>query len=56
MHYEQGGNPIDIPGAPAPHRGTGWALTVAETQVLTGGRRRAQVRQAGPDAEPLTAL
>jgi hypothetical protein len=39
VHYEQGGNPIDIPGAPvALNADTGWALAVAEAQVLTGGR------------------
>jgi hypothetical protein len=37
VHYEQGGNPIDIPGAPDTlTANTGWALTVAEAQVLTG--------------------
>jgi hypothetical protein len=37
VHYEQGGNPIDIPGAPDTLTAdTGWALTVAEAQVLTG--------------------
>jgi hypothetical protein len=37
VHYEQGGTPIDIPGAPDTlTAGTGWALTVAEAQVLTG--------------------
>jgi hypothetical protein len=40
VHYEQGGNPIDIPGAPVTLTAdTGWALAVAEAQVLTGPRR-----------------
>ena len=39
VHYEQGGAAIDIPGAPvALTANTGWALAVAEAQVLTGGR------------------
>jgi hypothetical protein len=37
VHYEQGGAPINIPGAPAALTATtGWALAVAEAQVLTG--------------------
>jgi hypothetical protein len=37
VHYEQGGNRIDIPGAPVTlTANTGWALAVAEAQVLTG--------------------
>lgn len=37
VHYEQGGNPIDIPGAPVTLvADTPWALAVAEAQVLTG--------------------
>ena len=37
VHYEQGGNPIDIPGAPVTLTAdTAWALSVAEAQVLTG--------------------
>jgi hypothetical protein len=37
VHYEQGGNPIDIPGAPVTLTAdTAWALGVAEAQVLTG--------------------
>jgi hypothetical protein len=40
VHYEQGGAPIDIPGAPADLAAdTPWALAVAEAQVLTGGGR-----------------
>jgi hypothetical protein len=40
VHYEQGGNPIDIPGAPVTlTASTGWALAVAEAQVLTGNSR-----------------
>jgi hypothetical protein len=40
VHYEQGGNPIDIPGAPdALTADTPWTLAVAEAQVLTGPRR-----------------
>lgn len=40
VHYEQGGAPIDIPGAPANlNADTAWALAVAEAQVLTGGGR-----------------
>ena len=39
VHYERGGAAIDIPGAPAAlDADTGWALAVAEAQVLTGGR------------------
>ncbi|HST65723.1 MAG TPA: hypothetical protein VLM05_11095 [Mycobacteriales bacterium] len=39
VHYEQGGAPITIPGAPvALNANTAWALAVAEAQVLTGGR------------------
>jgi hypothetical protein len=41
VHYEQGGNPIDIPGAPDTlTASTGWALAVAEAQVLTGSTPR----------------
>jgi hypothetical protein len=37
VHYEQGGNPIGIPGAPVTLTAdTAWALSVAEAQVLTG--------------------
>jgi hypothetical protein len=37
VHYEQGGNPIDIAGAPGTLTAdTAWALAVAEAQVLTG--------------------
>jgi hypothetical protein len=37
VHYERGGNPIDIAGAPATlTANTAWALAVAEAQVLTG--------------------
>jgi hypothetical protein len=40
VHYEQGGAPINIPGAPAAlDADTPWALAVAEAQVLTGGGR-----------------
>ena len=39
VHYEQGGAPIDIPGAPGLLTAdTAWALSVAEAQVLTGDR------------------
>lgn len=39
VHYEQGGAPIDIPGAPAALTAdTAWALAVAEAQVVTGDR------------------
>lgn len=39
VRYEQGGTPVDIPGAPAElTAATGWALGVAEAQVVTGGR------------------
>lgn len=39
VHYEQGGNAIDIPGAPATLAAdTPWALSVAEAQVVTGER------------------
>ena len=39
VHYEQGGTPVDIPGAPAGlTAATGWSLAVAEAQVVTGGR------------------
>lgn len=39
VHYEQGGAAIDIPGAPAALTAdTGWALAVAEAQVVTGER------------------
>jgi hypothetical protein len=39
VHYEQGGAPIDIAGAPVVLTAdTGWALSVAEAQVLTGDR------------------
>jgi hypothetical protein len=37
VHYEQGGNPVDIAGAPDNLTDTtDWALAVAEAQVLTG--------------------
>jgi hypothetical protein len=37
VHYEQGGNPINIPGAPvALTATTAWALAVAEAQILNG--------------------
>jgi hypothetical protein len=37
VHYEQGGNVINIPGAPvALTANTAWALSVAEAQILTG--------------------
>jgi hypothetical protein len=37
VHYEQGGNPINIPGAPDTlTAATPWELAVAETQVVTG--------------------
>jgi hypothetical protein len=40
VHYEQGGNPIDIPGAPATLTAdTAWNLAVAEAQVVTGRDR-----------------
>lgn len=40
VHYEQGGAPVDIPGAPENLAAdTPWALAVAEAQVLTGGGR-----------------
>ena len=39
VHYEVAGNVVDIAGAPAALAAdTGWALAVAESQVLTGGR------------------
>jgi len=40
VHYEQGGAPIDILGAPGNLAAdTPWGLAVAEAQVLTGGGR-----------------
>ena len=40
VHYEQGGAPVDIAGAPDTLTATtGWALGVAEAQVLTGSSR-----------------
>ena len=39
VHYELAGNVVDIAGAPAALTAdTGWALAVAESQVVTGGR------------------
>ena len=39
VHYELGGNIVDIAGAPAAlNANTAWNLAVAEAQVLTGGR------------------
>jgi hypothetical protein len=39
VHYENGGTPIDIPGAPLQLTAdTPWALAVVEAQVVTGGR------------------
>ena len=39
VHYEQGGATIAIPGAPVTLTAdTGWALSVAEAQVVTGDR------------------
>lgn len=39
VHYENGGTPIDIPGAPLQlTAATPWTLAVAEAQVVTGGR------------------
>jgi hypothetical protein len=39
VHYENGGTPIDIPGAPLQLTAeTPWTLGVAEAQVVTGGR------------------
>ena len=39
LHYEQGGAPADIAGAPAVLvADTTWALAVAEAQVLTGDK------------------
>lgn len=38
VHYEVGGTPVDIPGAPVTLAAdTAWALGVAEAQVVTGG-------------------